>query len=129
MAPLINLPWILAFARTTLSGNRGWIVDTTTPGSIHLSSTQRIQQLRLKLNLTPVVLQRRPIDQERVLDPLAQRADLGELQVDVVLGQHAGDAVEQPRAVTRRHRQHPALCPLVRPQLHPRRHRERLDPP
>ena len=48
-------------------------------------------------DLRPVVLQLRAVDQEGVFDALAQRADLGQLQVDVVARQHAGDAVEQAR--------------------------------
>ena len=77
-------------------------------------------------DLLAVLLQRRAVDQEGVLDPLAQRGDLGQLQVDVVARQHAGDGVEQAGAVAGRHAEQPALRALVGPQRDARRDREGL---
>src|SRR4051812_32384365 len=42
-----------------------------------------VEHFRLDLQLQLVLLQRRAVDQEGVLDALAQGRDLGELQVDV----------------------------------------------
>jgi hypothetical protein len=53
-----------------------------------------MQQLGFDLDLRTVVLQGRAADEEGVFYPLAQGADLGQVQVDAMLGQYAGDAVE-----------------------------------
>ena len=58
---------------------------------------QRLQQLGFNRDLRLVVLQLRAVDQEGVFDALAQGGDLGQLDVDVVVGQHAGNQVEQAR--------------------------------
>ena len=76
----------------------------------------RVEQLGLDLQLQLVLLQRGAVDQEGVLDPLAQRGDLGQLQVDVVPGQHPRDRVEQARAVAGRDAEQPALGLFVGPR-------------
>ena len=47
-------------------------------------SGDRVQHFALDLQLHLVLLQRAAVDQERVLDALAEGRDLGELQVDVM---------------------------------------------
>ena len=59
-----------------------------TAGSVGvLQLNDRVEHLGLDLQLHLVLLQRRPVDQERVLDALAEGRDLGQLQVDVVARQ------------------------------------------
>ena len=48
---------------------------------------QLAQQFGLDLDLPRVVLQLRPLHQEGVFNPFAQRADLGQLHAQVVLRQ------------------------------------------
>jgi hypothetical protein len=73
------------------------------------ASSSSLSMLQLRAGL----LQRRAVDQEGVFDPFAERGDLGQLQVDMVAGQHAGDGVEQAGAVAGADREQPALGALV----------------
>src|SRR5207245_1232050 len=52
-------------------------------------SGDRVEHLALDLQLHPVLLQRAAVDQEGVLDALAEGRDLGQLQVDLVAGEDA----------------------------------------
>jgi hypothetical protein len=47
-----------------------------------LQRRQRLQQIRLQLQLLPRVFQRLPLDQKNVLHALAQRQDLGREYID-----------------------------------------------
>ena len=60
------------------------------------AQTHRVEHLGLDLQLHLVLLQSGTVDQEGVLDALAESRDLGQLQVDVVAGEDARDRVEQP---------------------------------
>src|SRR6186713_1734997 len=59
------------------------------------SGIERFEQFSLDSDLRLVVLQLWSVDQEGIFHPLAQRADLGQLQIDAVTCQHPRDAVEQ----------------------------------
>ena len=58
------------------------------------SVAQSLQQFGFDRDLRLVVLQLRAIDQKHVFDPLPERGDFGQLQVDAVACQHAGERVE-----------------------------------
>jgi hypothetical protein len=74
------------------------------------------------------VLQFRPVDQKGVFHPLAQRGDFGQLQIDAVAGQQAGDGVEQSDSVAGRDTEQPTLGLVVGPQIDPRGNGKALDP-
>ena len=58
-----------------------------------------LNELRFDLKERLVVGEHGAVDEEDVFGSLAERGDAGRLQVDAVLGQHFGDAVEQARPV------------------------------
>ncbi len=74
------------------------------------------------------MLQFRALDEEGVFHALAQRADLGELHVEVVAREHARDQVEQAGTVAGGDVQDPALGLFVRPQGDARGDGKTLDP-
>jgi hypothetical protein len=110
---------IAASAASIDTGGAGWPCQA-------LAGRHGVEQFAFDAQLGLGLLQRRAVDQEGVLHALAQRRDLGQLQVDVVARQHAGDGVQQARAVAGGHGQQPALGAFVGVQRDTRHHREAL---
>jgi hypothetical protein len=71
------------------------------------------EEIAFELQLFARLRERAAIDQEHVLDPLAEREDLGGLHVDAVLGKYARDCIQQADAIGRRDRQQIVLATLV----------------
>ena len=92
------------------------------------SCAQCLQQFRFDFQLGAVVLQFGPHHQEGVLDPFAQRADLGQQHRNVVTGQHQRHSVKQTRPVTGGNAQQPALRFFIGLERHARGHRKAFHP-